>query len=515
MSLFVFGALFAFISFVSELQHVGINNYGALQALLFVTLNLPQLLYQVFPSAMLLGGLLSLGALASTSELIVMRAAGISIMRITGSVLKAGVLLIAIVVLLGEFLAPVAISMAKTMRAEALEGRVLTGDRTGLWSKYGDNFVYIGTVLPDVKLRDVVIYELDEQQTLKKTTFAEQAHYEDGLWHLKNVSSSEINKQGIKTAFNEYETWPAMVSTDLFNVLNLEPEDMSASELWQYSLYLDENELDSDSFWLAFWVKVFTPLTSVGMLMISVPLVLTSSSRSGGAGQRIMVGVMIGVAFYVLNRVVNQMGIIHGIRETMRVFRDNLTKVSANVYDPNLVEADTMFRNDEKKLFFPSAESRFSKGVKYLEHYVEALHADPPTSRPLNKRIIELIKVFEAWTDLLGDGHANLYREKERDGSPVRSWKTDNHFYVAQGYAHVMFYVMQAVQREYGEDLKGSVEFLFDEVLDALGKAHALKPLVILDGSPAGLFANHRWILDSYISEARDKMFSIQEELEK
>ena len=313
MSLFVFGALFAFISFVSELQHVGSNNYGALQALIFVTLNLPQLLYQVFPSAMLLGGLLSLGALASTSELIVMRAAGITIMRITVSVLKAGVLLIIIVVLLGEFLAPVAISMAKTMRAEAIEGRVLTGDRKGLWSKYGDNFVYIGTVLPDVQLQDVVIYELDENHTLKKTTFAEQAHYEDGLWHLQQVNSSEITKQSIKTTFNEYEAWPAMVSTDLFNVLNLEPEDMSASELWQYSLYLDENELDSDSFWLAFWVKVFTPLTSVGMLMISVPLVLTSSSRSGGAGQRILVGVMIGVAFYVLNRVVNQMGIIYGI----------------------------------------------------------------------------------------------------------------------------------------------------------------------------------------------------------
>jgi len=222
-----------------------------------------------------------------------------------------------------------------------------------------------------------------------------------------------------------------------------------------------------------------------------------------------------GPTLWADNNANRQMGIIHGIRETMRVFKDNLTKVSANVYDPNLVEADTMFRNDEKKLFFPSAESRLSNGVKYLEHYVEGLHADPPTSRPLNKRIIELIKVFEAWTDLLGDGHANLYREKERDGSPVRVWKTDNYFYLAQGYAHVMFYVMQAVQREYGEDLKGSVEFLFDEVLDALGKAHALKPLVILDGSAAGLFANHRRILDSYISEARDKMFSIQEELEK
>jgi len=333
MSLFVFGALFTFISFVSELQNVGTNNYGALQALIYVLLNLPQLLYQVFPSAMLLGGLLSLGALASTSELVVIRAAGVSISRITLAVLKAGFLLIVIAVLLGEFLAPEAISTAKTMRAEAIEGRVLTGNRKGLWSKYGDNFVYIGTVLPDVQLRNVIVYQTDAEQRLKKTTFAGQAHYDeqDQAWHLQNVTSSEITKDSVKSSHNETEIWPAMVSTDLFNVLNLEPEDMSATELWQYSLYLDENELESDPFWLAFWVKFFTPLTSVGMLIIAVPLVLTSSSRTGGTGRRIMIGVMIGVAFYVLNRVINQMGIIYGITPVLSAGLPSLLVIAISV----------------------------------------------------------------------------------------------------------------------------------------------------------------------------------------
>lgn len=333
MSLFVFGALFAFISFVSELQHVGMNNYGSLQAFLYVMLNLPQLLYQVFPSAMLLGGLLSLGALASTSELVVMRAAGISISRITVAVLKAGFALIVIVVLLGEFVAPMTISTAKTMRAQALEGRVLTGDRRGLWSKYDDNFVYIGTVLPDVQLRDVVIYQLDENHKLKKTTHAGQAHYDkqNELWHLQDVTSSDISRERVVSTHNATETWPAIVSTDLFNVLNLEPEDMSATELWQYGLYLDENELESDTFWLAFWVKVFTPLTSVGMLMIAVPLVLTSHSRSGGAGRRILIGVMIGVAFYVLNRVINQMGIIYGVTPVLSAGLPSLLVIAATV----------------------------------------------------------------------------------------------------------------------------------------------------------------------------------------
>ena len=333
MSLFVFGALFTFISFVSELQHVGMNDYGALQALVYVLLNLPQLLYQVFPSAMLLGGLLSLGALASTSELVVLRAAGISISRITVAVLKAGFLLIVIVILLGEFLAPETIGTAKTMRAEALEGRVLTGNRKGLWSKYGDNFVYIGTVLPDVQLRDVIVYEIDDNHTLKKTTFAAQAHYEenDQSWHLQNVTSTEIKQDSVHTSHNETEIWPAMVSTDLFKVLNLEPGDMSATELWQYSLYLDENELESDSFWLAFWVKIFTPLTSVGMLIIAVPLVLTSSTRTGGTGRRILIGIIIGVAFYVLNRVVNQMGIIYGITPVLSAGLPSLLVIAVSV----------------------------------------------------------------------------------------------------------------------------------------------------------------------------------------
>ncbi len=252
-----------------------------------------------------------------------------------------------------------------------------------------------------------------------------------------------------------------------------------------------------------------------GEIMATVLARIMDHELNGTFGWRPNDFFLWGPTLWADNNANRQRGIIHGIRETMRVFKDNLTKVSSNVYDHNLVEADTMFRNDEEKLFFPSAENRFSKGVGYLEDYVQGLHADPPTSRPLNRRVIELIKLFDVWTDLLGDGHANLYRERERDGGPVRAWKTDNYFYEAQGYAHVMYYMMQAVRREYGEDLKGSVEFLFDEVLDALEKAHTLKPLIVLDGSPAGLFANHRSILDSYISEARDKMFSIQEELEK
>jgi hypothetical protein len=42
-----------------------------------------------------------------------------------------------------------------------------------------------------------------------------------------------------------------------------------------------------------------------------------------------------------------------------------------------------------------------------------------------------------------------------------------------------------------------------------------MKPLIVLNGSPDGLLANHRRNLDAYISEARQKMYSIREELQQ
>jgi len=217
------------------------------------------------------------------------------------------------------------------------------------------------------------------------------------------------------------------------------------------------------------------------------------------------------------NNANRQLGIIMAVRETTRVFKDHLTKVSSNEYDPNLVIADTDFRNDAQKWILPSAESKYRDAVLHLHMYVAGLHATPETSRELNQRNVELVRLFQSWGDMLGDAHANLYRTRKDDGSAVHSWEVDDYFYDAQGCAHVMYHMMQAVKREYHQALttKPVLAQLFDETIDPLGKAAVLKPLIVLDGSPDGIFANHRRNLDAYISEARQKLYSIREELER
>jgi hypothetical protein len=215
------------------------------------------------------------------------------------------------------------------------------------------------------------------------------------------------------------------------------------------------------------------------------------------------------------NNANRQIGILIALRETCRVFKDHLTKISSNEYDQNLILADTDFRNDPYRWMLPAAETKYRSGVKHLRAYVAGLHTNPPTSRELNQRNIELVRLMQAWSDLLGDAHANLYRSRSNTGQPMRPWTVDNYFYEAQGYADVIYYMMQAVKREYYVPLRNKpvLATLFDEAIDPLGKAAMLKPLIVLDGAPDGISANHRRNLDAYISEARQKIYSIREEL--
>ena len=306
---FVMLSIFAFVDFVNQLNYVGTGNYGALQAAIFVFMRLPQRLYELSPSILLLGGILSMGGLAANSELIVMRASGISAMRITRSVLQTGLLIAMLVALLGEFVVPDATRGAKTFRAELIEKKLIVGGMNDIWARDGNRYVNVKRILPDHQLRGVTVYELNEEHQLNRVTYASSAQYKDDRWELRGIKRSDISFDGVTTFEQQQLNMERLILLELFSVLELESKDMSAFELLTYSDYLRENKLDSDEYLLAFWIKVFTPLTCLAMLMIAMPLVFATTPRSGGVGQRIMIAILIGVIYFVVNRSINHLGL--------------------------------------------------------------------------------------------------------------------------------------------------------------------------------------------------------------
>ena len=206
-----------------------------------------------------------------------------------------------------------------------------------------------------------------------------------------------------------------------------------------------------------------------------------------------------------------QMGILQALRETVRVFKDHLTKISSDEYDENLVQADNLLRNDPEKWAFPSAEDRYGKAVERLEAYVEGLQEEPATSRQINARNVELMRLIQVWSDLLGSAHSDLLRDE------VPWFEVDDVYYRTTGYCHVMAQMMPAIKIEYSRELDSRpiLGTLFNEAAEPLARCGAMKPLVVLNGGDTSFLANHRRNLDAYVTEARQKFYSIREELDK
>ncbi|MCW9013198.1 MAG: LPS export ABC transporter permease LptG [Gammaproteobacteria bacterium] len=311
MALLVLGALLAFVDFVSEIGDVGKGDYSLVDAIFYVLLTLPKRLYELFPTAVLLGSLLSLGALAGNSELTVMRASGISITRMARSVLQAGLALVMIVALIGEFIVPPSERHAQTIRASALQQNISLGGQHGFWAKDGLRYIYVGRVYPDLYLGDIDIYELDETKKITRIVHADSARYINDAWELTSVKRTAFTVDGVVSESLNKDGIAELLNPELFNVVSVKPGNMSAIDLYRYSAYLQNNELDSSHYRLAFWIKVITPLSSLVMLLIAMPFVF-GSQRTGSAGNRVLVGLLLGIGFYLLNRTMNHLGQVYG-----------------------------------------------------------------------------------------------------------------------------------------------------------------------------------------------------------
>lgn len=303
-------SLFTFTAFIGELDDVGKGRYGLWDAAQYVLLIMPRLAYQLFPTVALIGTIVGLGILASSSELIVLRAAGISIARIVGAVMRVGLVLVIIVTILGEVVAPQSERMALQVRNGALSERISLNVSDGMWVRDGRDFVHVGTVLADGSLVDVSVYSLDKRFRLQSVVYAERGYLRGEQWRLENVKKSYISTAGVRTEAAPDQGIGALLGDDLLDVVTVDPEFLSAVGLYQYVNYLQDNDLESERYEQALWRKFFSPLTTAVMVFLAVPFIF-GPLRSVAVGQRVLVGTFVGIGFFVVDQGFGYLGLVY------------------------------------------------------------------------------------------------------------------------------------------------------------------------------------------------------------
>lgn len=307
LALVALTGLDAFFALLAELGELGQEGYGLGDAFAYVALTLPRRLYNMVPMAALIGGLLGLGGMAGRNELVAMRAAGVSQLRIGRAVLQAGLVLVAIAAVLGEFVAPPAERAAQNLRMATAQQTPALSGRSGLWARDGRDYVQIRYVLPGGDLRDVSIHQFDEQRRLLRTLRAVSGRVVDGRWVLRDVAVSTFVDGGVETAREPELGWPTRLEPRLLDVVSLQPEQQSIRELRLYISYLESNGLAAGDFAQALWNRLLAPLEGLVMLLVALPFVFGAQRRLP-VGKRVVAGIALGLLFMLVNRVVGQAG---------------------------------------------------------------------------------------------------------------------------------------------------------------------------------------------------------------
>lgn len=310
--LMVFAALlmlFELLDLINQMNEMGDTGYHMGYVLLFVLLTAPNHVYELFPVAILIGTIFALVQMAANSELTVYRASGVSLEQMIHALLRIGLPFMVACFVVGEFVAPPSQHLAQQIKLKAKNANVsLSEFRSGVWVKDEGSFVNVKTVLPDTTLLGVSIYQFDESYHLRSITAADRASYQRGQsWELSGVRQTKFSETGARVNQLGAMEWRSSLSPNIFTVLLIEPEQMSAWSLYQYIRHLDDNKQKTARYEIAMWNKLAYPFAVLVMMMLALPF-SSYHRREGGISSKIFLGVVLGLGFHFAGRLFANLG---------------------------------------------------------------------------------------------------------------------------------------------------------------------------------------------------------------
>jgi lipopolysaccharide export system permease protein len=303
--LLALGALFLFIG---QQDDIGTGGYTATQALLFVALNLPSYLFQLLPVGVLIGALLGLGNLARGSELVVMRASGVTTARFCVWLGLAGFILALLMVALGEFVAPPLEKYARQLKVFSKYSEFSFAGNRGTWVRDGDTIISVAQQSADARYGGVQVFRFDSGRRLLGVGRAESASVDDANgWQLEGYAETRFEDGRTVVDRSATKELRTTLSAEFLGLAVVEPETMGLRDLRAYIAHLQRNNLDFAAFESAFWARIARVTALVLVAILALPFAL-GPMRDSGQGARTVVGILIGAGFVLLSRTLESSG---------------------------------------------------------------------------------------------------------------------------------------------------------------------------------------------------------------
>ncbi|HEY0748589.1 MAG TPA: LPS export ABC transporter permease LptG [Steroidobacteraceae bacterium] len=317
MAMAVLLALGALVTFISQQGDIGVGGYNAADAFLFTLLNMPQQAFELLPIGALIGALMGLGQLASGSELVVTRASGVSVWRIAWPVGLAGITLAVIMFGIGEYAAPKMAQFAKREKTTLKLADVSFAGTSSAWVKDGNRILRVQTGEVDRAFGGVSVFELDGPTRLRSIERAARISVADpGRWSLHNVATSRFEKDKVEGETVNELTLRSTVNPEFLGLAATEPGMLTLHGLASYIDHLRRNNLDARLYEIGYWSRVARLFAVIVVALLALPFVF-GPLRTTGAGTRTVIGVLLGVVFFLIERVVENGGQLFNVNPVL------------------------------------------------------------------------------------------------------------------------------------------------------------------------------------------------------
>jgi lipopolysaccharide export system permease protein len=341
-------------SYLSELDSLT-DSYTMSDALKYIFYRSPYFLEEFIPTGALLGAVVGLGLLANKSELIVMRASGISVYRIVGWVLQPALVFVLLALVVNQFVLPYSNQLASDISSE--DSSSLVTSVRGYWTVQprfktvessaanssgeplkaqpdGSDILYIDYADVEGDIGTVKRWHLDNNGNLQTAIHAEGGKYigrqlaSDSAnpkqkyryqWQLTNMNKLTIN-QGFDSSRAESpsDTLTLPFAPESVYLLTREAESLSLTQLYAHRQFMQQQGKRSLTHELAFWQKLLSPLSILSLVIVACSFVF-GSLRTHSLGLRIVVALLFGLLFSYIQDLVGFVSLATGFSPLLMV----------------------------------------------------------------------------------------------------------------------------------------------------------------------------------------------------
>ena len=304
--LLVWLSIYSFFNFLAELNSVGTVNYTILEAFKYIVLQLPEVAYDQVSPVILLGCVLGMGHLATTGQLIILRASGISILKITWLTLKNAIIFLIFLTLIGELVAPTLTTYAENERSNALGQNSLSSSQDGFWIRDGDNFINVENNVDGSLFNGITVIEVNKSNKIERVVESKSAIFDGQNINMDSTNIFSINSTNLfdDIALKERNLYKKRVAfdQDLIDSLEKEPKDLTTFTILKQIQFLTDNKLRAEVFEVELYKRLVKPITLIAMILLAM-LFIFGSTRDATLGRKIFFGVAIGLSFELISRI--------------------------------------------------------------------------------------------------------------------------------------------------------------------------------------------------------------------